>query len=274
MFLILGESGNLSKAIQKNLINSETMVLTRADIASWIEKDGVNAIMNFTANLPELPKGIFNAAGIIDPSKSLPDLYKVNFQLPRNLLEATNNQEIPLYTFGSIMERDQTCRVSNNYLISKRKFKSYVDDLDKAKKSFHLHFLVHTWYGVEKLPKHMFLGQIVQSLIERKNFTMSSGTQMREYHHIEDDIKVVLDLVRRKQYGVKEINHGMPIELRDLATAIFSYFDCMHLLSIDPSIDQDDESRTSFYQGAFINSSHQFREQKTGVINYIEELIL
>ena len=107
MFLILGESGNLSRAIQKVLSNSETMVLSRAEITSWIEEDGVDAISNFISNLRELPEGVFNAAGIIDPAKSTLDLNRVNFQLPRNLLEATNHLEIPLYTFGSIMERDK-----------------------------------------------------------------------------------------------------------------------------------------------------------------------
>lgn len=273
MFLILGESGNLSRAIQKVLSNSETMVLNRAEIESWIEEDGVDTISNFISNLRELPEGVFNAAGIIDPAKSTLDLNRVNFQLPRNLLEATNHLEIPLYTFGSIMERDETCRVSNNYLYSKRKFKSYIDSLGKAKKGFHLHFLVHTWYGVEKIPEHMFLGQIVKSLIEKKTFSMSSGTQMREYHHIEDDIKVVLDLVKNKHYGVIEINHGTPIELRNLAIAIYSHFDCMQLLSIDASINQNDESRTSFYQGAVINSKYHFRDQKAGVVQYIKELM-
>ena len=268
-----GESGNLSRAIQKVLSNSETIILNRAEIASWIEEDGVDAISHFISTFREQPDGIFNAAGIIDPTKSTLDLNKVNFQLPRNLLEATNHLEIPLYTFGSIMERDETCRVSNNYLYSKRKFKSYIDSLDKAKKAFHLHFLVHTWYGVEKIPKHMFLGQIIKSLIEKKKFSMSSGTQMREYHHIEDDLKVVLDLVKNKRYGVIEINHGKPIELRNLAIAIYSHFDCMQFLSIDASINQDDESRASFYYGAVVDSKYHFRHQQAGVIQYIKELM-
>lgn len=274
MFLILGEKGNLSRAIQKKVNESEMLVLNRGQISSWIAKNGVDQIKTFIASLHEEPKGIFNAAGIIDPGKSLLDLETVNFQLPRNLLEATNDLSIPLYTFGSIMEKDRNCRVSNKYLSSKRKFRSYLDELDKSKRNFHLHFLVHTWYGVEKLPEHMFLGQIAKSIIEKKPFTMSSGTQMREYHHIEDDIEVVLDLIQHQQCGVIEINHGIPIELKDLATSIYSHFDCLQYLNIDTRINQVDESRTSFYQGAVINSKYRFREQKNGIIAYLEELII
>ena len=273
MFLILGEKGNLSRAIQKKLHNSEVLVLNRKQISTWIAPDGVHEIKTFIASLHDEPQGIFNAAGIIDPTKSPLDLEMVNFQLPRNLLEATNDLSIPLYTFGSIMERDQNCRVSNRYLSSKRKFKSYLDELDKLKKSFHLHFLVHTWYGVEKLPEHMFLGQIAKSLKEKKHFAMSSGTQMREYHHVEDDIEVVFDLIQHQQCGEIEINHGIPIELKNLAIAIYSHFNYMQYLSIDASVNQDDESRTSFYQGAVVNSRYRFREQKAGVIEYLEKLV-
>jgi len=274
MFLILGASGNLSHALQKNFPKSETVILNSVDIASWIEPGGALAAKTFLANLNVQPKGIFNAAGIINPQASLDQLNMVNFVLPCNLLEASNELEIPLYTFGSIMERDDYCRASNNYLVSKRNFKHFIDDLDIEQKISHLHFLVHTWYGVNKLPEHMFLGQIVRSLREKKIFNMTSGTQMREYHHIQDDMKVVLDLINRREQGTIELNHGMPIELRSLANAIFTSFNCLELLNVDLNISSADESRSNFYKDAYVNPGYDYRDQIEGVTEYVRELLL
>lgn len=274
MFLILGASGNLSQALQESLHHSETMVLSGRAITSWTEIDGVTAISNFLGNLGNKPQAIFNAVGIIDPRIALTQLNKINFNLPCNLLQATNKLQIPLYTFGSIMERDDTRMVSNNYLASKRNFRRFIDDLDIEQKRSHLHLLVHTWYGVKKLPGHMFLGQIVKSLVDKEIFTMTSGTQMREYHHIKDDMKVVLNLVKQQERGIIEINHGSPVELRKLATAIYKYFNSMQLLNINSHISPEDESGISFYRGTIVNSKHEFRDQIRGVIQYIEEFLV
>lgn len=248
-------------------------ILPSSNVETWLEEDGAIEIQSFLSNLSHLPKAILNASGIINPSTPTWLLDKVNYQLPRNLLVATNNLKIPLYTFGSIMERNPQYISSNNYLASKRKFKGYIDNLDKSKKENHLHFLVHTWYGVKTLPNHMFLGQIIESLTRGTKFRMSSGIQMREYHHIEDDMGVILNSILQKVSGVLEINHGNPIELREIALAVFSHFDRIQDLEIDERLDSVDESKVEFYEGLEVTKPYRFRDQISGIIAFIEEQI-
>jgi nucleoside-diphosphate-sugar epimerase len=273
VFIIVGSTGNLSVALQDTLKDVSISILPSSSIKTWIEEDGESCIERFILNLSNPPKAILNATGIVNPNKPAGLLDKVNYQLPRNLLTAANRFSIPLYTFGSIMERNPHYITSNNYLASKRKFKSYIDTLDKSKKKSHLHFLVHTWYGVNTIPSHMFLGQIIESLSRRIKFRMSSGSQMREYHHIQDDMKVVLNSIQQKVFGVLEINHGNPIKLREIAMAVFSHFNSMQYLEIDSSLDSVDESRLDFFKGLKVTEPYHFRDQISGIISFVEEQI-
>ena len=273
VIIIVGSKGNLSTALQDTLKDMSILMLPSSSIETWLEEDGERDIESFLLNLSKLPTAILNATGIINPNEPAGFLNKVNYQLPRNLLTAANRFKIPLYTFGSIMERNPQYITSNNYLASKRRFKGYIDTLDKSRKENHLHFLVHTWYGVHTIPPHMFLGQMIESLTRRTKFRMSSGIQMREYHHIQDDMKVVLNSIQQKEFGVLEINHGNPIELREIAMAVFSHFDSMQFLEIDSSLDSVDESRVEFFEGLKVTEPYHFRGQISGIISFIEEQI-
>ena len=89
-----------------------------------------------------------------------------------------------------------------------------------------LHCRLHTLYGGE--PKdHMFLGQIVNAIRSNSVFSMSSGEQLREYHHV-DDIAESLATIVNSDWSlwspILEINSGQPLKLLDLAMAIFNAF--------------------------------------------------
>src|SRR5690606_22898583 len=63
-------------------------------------------------------------------------------------------------------------------------------------------------------------------------FEMSSGSHLREYHHVDDDSAAIRVLAAGESRGVIELSHGDAIALRDLATHIFEKFGALNSLKI------------------------------------------
>ena len=79
----------------------------------------------------------------------------------------------------------------------------------------------------------MFLGQIMNSLRSNSIFKMSSGNQLREYHHIDDILKCIELILKKNGAGIINLNHGKPVRLIDLAQFLFRFFSKEHLLEVD-----------------------------------------
>jgi nucleoside-diphosphate-sugar epimerase len=63
---------------------------------------------------------------------------------------------------------------------------------------------------------------------------MSAGDQLREYMHVEDVARSIVALLARdwRKFLTFDLSTGEPITLRDLATAVFSAFQCNELLRL------------------------------------------
>ena len=87
-------------------------------------------------------------------------------------------------------------------------------------RAIHLH--LHTLYGGQPHP-HMFLGQMIGALERGAEFHMTSGEQLREYHHAHDIAGAML--AGRDWESAREPVHlssGAPVRLADLARAVFA----------------------------------------------------
>jgi nucleoside-diphosphate-sugar epimerase len=134
------------------------------------------------------------------------------------------------------------------------------------------HIRLHTLYGGSKRPHpFMFAGQMFDALARKEPFKMSGGAQLREYHHVEDIATSVLAfLAGSHDQKIIELSSGQPIRLRDLASAVFRYFDAASLLEIGARIHSNGEVFDNTYERSpYLAAS---REPIDGLIAWFKKL--
>ena len=269
-YAIIGSQGNLSRALQSILNSKDYFLVPKEVYASWIFNKSISEIKQYFENLPLSPDYIVNTIGIIDSHKTEFEINEINTKFPLNLVKALETNNSKIVTFGTIMENFPNYCKSNSYLMSKMNLYNHLNGIDP---SFYLHFQIHTWFGGKSLHKQMFLGQIASAIFNNKIFEMTSGEQLREYHHIEDDAQAIKRLLNSNTSGIVQISHGHPIKLATMAIEIFQYFNCVNLLEIGAKDNADNENMmTSFQKETYLNGIH-FRNTMDGVISYLSRLL-
>ena len=142
-----------------------------------------------------------------------------------------------------------------------------------SRDSSHLHLQLHTLYGGIKVHRHMFLGQMFEAIQNRLDFKMTGGTQLREYHHIMDDIQALDKVIRTNTGGVVEISHQEKMTLRSIAEHVFSEFGILNRLKVgdlpNPSIEQYDMCLRDESQ----RQVDGFRPSLFGITQHLRELL-
>lgn len=223
--LLLGKEGNISQSFQKILASDSRFkysVLSYSELRKLVEERGFREyLFNITELHPRLNIWVVYCCGVTSSHVSFQTLRTANIDFPTHILHAILGTKVRLVTFGTIMENFIAFSESNPYLHSKLIFSQGLSLVDT---SAYLHIRLHTLYGGVNLQPHMFLGQLFNSLKSREDFVMSKGEQKREYHHIDDDLAVCLQLILSQRSGTFEINSGKPIKLIDLANSVYEYF--------------------------------------------------
>jgi nucleoside-diphosphate-sugar epimerase len=101
---------------------------------------------------------------------------------------------------------------------------------------------------------------------------MTGGDQIREYHHIDDVVRAVGDLIEMKISGTHHISQGNPIKLADLAQAIFNQFNSTQLLNIAAKTADRNDNRHVIFEKPDELGGINFREPVEGVISWLQEL--
>lgn len=227
MNFIIGSNGLIGSAL-KHAFKSK--LVHRSVYKNWHKESSEDEILNFF-KINGLRKNsiIFIACGITNNNEKN-DLIDVNFMLPRNIFLAIKNEPVTVITFGSILET--LMPNFNSYSKSKKMLSDFIENLEASIFSY-LHIRLHTLYGGNKIHKHMFLGQILDAINSNSIFSMTAGTQLREYHHI-NDVMIGLDwLIKNGHSGIINFNNGKPVQLIHLAESIFSSCDKNNLLFIN-----------------------------------------
>jgi hypothetical protein len=267
--VILGEKGNLSKSLTKKF--PDAIVLPRNEYLSWMGSP--SRVKNFFLSLKNSDErpDVYNCAGITDPSTERSVITHVNYTLPVFLSELSGEMNFRLITFGTVMELLPKYSISNPYLESKLKFHTKYVSNDNWQ-SRNLHFQMHTLYGGSQIHRHMFIGQIYDSIKSKSVFRMSGGDQIREYHHIDDVTGAIIQLTNTISSGLIDISHGKPEKLKDIATTIYEHFDCRDLLKIaTKSADDNDNKDLVFKRTANLPDS-LFRPTIDNLIIWLERL--
>ncbi len=266
----MGKNGNLARAVTGNIQNCQS--IGREIFSSWGDKSGLHEIEKYFATFNKPVLNVFNCAGITNAASDPTLINKINLNLPKNLLSYCSKKDITVITFGSAMENFAQYSETNNYLKSKMALQNWlVENFENSNHS--LHIQMHTLYGGARIQPHMFLGQIFEAIKNNTSFQMSAGNQIREYHHIDDDMAALQVMTSRNKSGIQSISHGMPIRLKDLAKHIFLTFGKEDLLSVGELESSSLENQDVVFGADIDLAQVNFRDTKAGVVNWMKEAL-
>ena len=267
-FYILGGSGRLGKALVDEFSKEDIITIGRDFYQDWSNLGGEDKVFQYFDNLQNESAIILIASGLLDPTLSREDIFRVNFLLPKNVIQGVKQLKIKVITFGSVMENLMPSK--NYYFESKSCLSEYVSNLASDNKDI-LHIQLHTLYGGGIPAPFMFLGQILSALQRNDVFEMTSGKQLREYHHVLDEVKAIRKLLDINGYGTVNISHGNPITLKNIASSIFDSFGRRELLHIGALPEPEEENfNQTFKLSEFILQSN-FRDSLPAIVEYMHQ---
>lgn len=267
MIYVLGGSGALGKAIIRQNGAKALKIIDRNEYLKWISP--IQAKKYFIENSIDSNDIIFICIGVTNPNSRLDELDKINFQIPKNILNTAHSVGCQIFSFGSIHENS---KIINPYLQSKNKLLNFISS--ETNMSNHRHLQLHTIYGINAPKKHMLLGQIKDAIESKSELKMTSGEQFREYWHAADIATLVLSKNLVSTFGrVEQISSGRSFQIKKLAVQIFEHFDLLEKLDIGGIEDSLHENYTSLMLPRIPRITDYQREQFTGVIEYLEECL-
>jgi nucleoside-diphosphate-sugar epimerase len=228
MNFVIGSNGRIGKKLLSNFPFDQTLTINRSIYSQWLGLNAIDRVSSYFEKWEGYKAVIYIAAGILDPSESEEAHNLVNFILPRNIIKGTMKLGIKVVAFGSVMDQFISGNSKNFYYLSKKRLSNFINNLPD--KSYILFIKLHTIYGGGPPNEHMFLGGLIKSLMTGKPFYTTDGNQLREYHHIDDEICAIKKLIDLDKKGEIILSHGKPILLKNLAIDIFSEFKRPELL--------------------------------------------
>jgi len=266
--LIIGGSSRIAQRFIASNPQEQFVVANRLNVELWLSDPDRSEFERFVESMPVAPKNVHLFAAVTDSRSNVELINAINVALPRTVLELAETNGFAVTTYGTALE--SLGPTSNPYLESKRAVAQLVDDAaNSGVDAMHVRF--HTVYGAALPQPHMFLGQILDALVHETPFDMSSGEQIREYHHVDDLVEALNILMATRPSRLVTISHGMPVQLRVLAESIFSSFDRIDLLNIGAIAAAPEEVSQAAEIPALEFSSGIFREPISGVVDYMHQ---
>jgi nucleoside-diphosphate-sugar epimerase len=266
-YYIIGSTGRLGRALAAEYSSSHIVELERSAYEDWVKQNASDRITRYFENHSDGPACIFIAAGLLDPAAPELELRKINYELPVNVITGAARLDIPVITFGTVMER--TSSVTNTYVQSKKALGDFVlDAIDSNVRAMHLQ--IHTLFGVGLPSPFMFLGQMLASIKANRPFRMTSGKQLREYHHLSDETKAIRIMEQSTCVGVHDVSHGQPVSLRDIAESVFGALGKEELLEIGAIESPLGEIYSPGFEKSAVLNPVTFRNTIPAIIEYMK----
>jgi len=265
-FYLVGANGRLGKALALEYESVEITALSRSVYEDWSLPGKSDLISRFFGGGPGESATIFVASGLLNPGLSREDLLRVNYQLPKNVIEGATKLGIKVITFGTIMEA--LLHSKNPYVQTKVLLSEYVDKI-AADECFVMHLQIHTLFGGGQPSSFMFLGQMLSAILANKPFKMTSGRQLREYHHLTDEARVIKKIAESSVPGVTSISHGKPLSLKAIAENVFSALGKSELLHVGALPDPYEENYHKILKPTELVNSSDFRESLPAIVEYM-----
>ena len=270
VIVVVGNTSNLARTIFKILKNHNLHTIPTNIARRWtLDPTLIDLNQYFSSNRID-PIFFINTIGVVNPLNNPVEITRVNVDFPLAMAHAIKASPSTLVTFGSILEEFPDLSRNNPYLSSKLTLSNRLQEIEGL--NFH-HFRIHTWYGGQFLAPSLFLGKITNCIVENKPFIMSSGKQLREYHHIEDDVIRIIPALKTATRRFLQINHGSPIRLGQLAENIFTHFNKKELLIRDASFTPPHENLEVRFKESPSFGLQPFRPLFPSILEYIERQI-
>jgi len=263
---VLGARGRIGSALIKHAqsLSINTFAIDRVEYNSWQDPDA--ALRYFKEAALSETDLVICASGIINPRTDADEIIHCNVTVPNSACIASVTLGAKAVSLGTVLEQIIPDEKQNIYVSSK----SQLRDLSKDK---WLHFQLHTIYGGSAPAPFMFTGLMLSALKESKKFAMTSGEQLREYHHVDDEACAILELAKIKNSGQFDISSGDSIKLSDLAISVFDHFKNRDLLGIGEIQSPDVEAyEPSFNRQSALQTS-KFRPAIPSLAQWLEVYI-
>jgi len=267
-YYLVGSKGRLGQAIFKAVSHDEVVCLDRSIYEGWPNSSSTTRISKYFESVKETNPTILVASGLLDPNACSEDLTSVNYTLPKNIIDGSTKLGFRVITFGTVMEGLVTS--NNNYVQSKMRLNEYIQSLTYKNNSV-VHIQLHTLYGLGEPSPFMFLGQILSALKNNSSFEMTSGRQLREYHHFLDEAEAIRQIVDSQTTGVINLSNGKPVSLKEIAQQVFSVFCKSHLLRIGalPEPAEENYDKNIFLESDFLRDI-TLRDSLSGIVEYMK----
>lgn len=270
MIFIIGGQGRLGRAIASSYPHTNVILIEREIYQDWWQQGSQKKVLDFFKPYSGTDSVIYVTSGILDPKAPHEEHFRVNYMLPKHIIEGAADAGTRVVTFGTVMER--LIRNKNSYIETKTMLGDYVYNLATTGGQA-LHIRIHTLYGLGQPSPFMFLGQINKALIEQTTFKMTSGKQLREYHHINDEVVAIRKLVDSREKGVINLNHGDPVSLKDIAEDIFKAFHSEKNLCVGALQEPSEENYESIFQRPEFLNDVNFRDSLPAITAYMKECV-
>lgn len=276
--IIQGKSGILGSAIARAACRDLKEINGR-DMVARLLSDPDTDIGHFVPDGATSLDWLY-CSGIVAPDAPRNALEDVNVRAPAKLFSALQRLAalrpalaVRLVTFGSVLEETAGIAAANPYIASKAMLLDCWRRRPQPGAAHWLHVQLHTLYGGSRVHKSMFLGQMEAALKARLPFRMSSGRQLREYHHCDDIAASVAALLDTPSRGsrVLALHSGEPVTLGDLARTVFEEAGVPSLLHVGAIQDQAGE----VYAARRARSAEliAFRDPRRGVARWMVDRI-
>lgn len=269
-FYLIGSRGRLGQAVANEYAGNDIMPLDRSIYADWSRPGAHDLISHYFEKLSNEGATVFVASGLLDPKLPQVDLLRVNYYLPKNLIDGVTKLGIKVITFGTVMEG--LLQAKNSYIQSKAALSEYVSSVAAEGKPA-IHVQIHTLYGVGQPSPFMFLGQMLAAIRNNAPFHMTSGRQLREYHHLSDEAKAIRQIAKFAPPGVLNLSHGKPLSLRAIAEGVFQALGKDSLLGVGSLPEPHEENYEKVVNPSEMLQHVEFRDSLPAIIQYVHECL-
>lgn len=269
--LLIGSNGRLGQAIANEFLKNDLITLERQVYEAWSLPYSAELIGDYFEKYAHSNSKIIICSGLLDPTASAEDLLRVNYFLPKNIIDGVARHGIKVITFGTVMEG--LLQTKNAYIQSKVRLSEYVQEAVGRGHAV-THLQLHTLFGLGQPISFMFLGQMMSAIRENQVFKMTSGRQLREYHHLLDEVKAIRKIIEVDQNGVMNLSHGKPLSLRMIAESIFAAFGKSEYLRLGALPEPVEENYGKILIPSELLDNISFRDSLPAIVQYMQTYYL
>lgn len=271
MNFVLGARGRLGHAIHVSHLVDHIEAPDHSVYADWWREGSENDAARYFGSRATQSGTVYVAIGIIDPRRSHEEHLRINFDLAKNVVRGATRVGLKVITFGTVMEKVVDDKGVNPYFASKSRLGRFVEDAANTSE-LGLHIRLHTLFGGRAPDPFMFLGQILQAVQTGTEFRMTPGMQLREYHHIDDEVAAIFRLNELRHHGSVELSHGAPVTLKTLATHVFDAYQCTELLKIGALPEPVNDNYSFLFERTAMLDDINFRPTLPAIVEYLRSI--